>query len=220
MSTGVADPVLAKPRLRGVLHQWAAACALGAGAVLVAMAPTARSAAAAALYSASLVTLFGISATYHRINWSPARRAFMRRLDHASIFLLIAGTYTPVALLGLPPQTGDTMLLAIWAGAAVGVAQSLFWKNAPKLVNAGIAVGVGWIMAPYFGDVGRALGGSVLTLILLGGLAYTAGAVAYATKRPVFRPAVFGYHEFFHALTIVGAALHFAAIIQTLHHVR
>jgi hemolysin III len=146
-----------KPKLRGVLHQWAASCALGAGAVLIAMAPTRRTAAAAALYALSLVVLFAISATYHRVNWSVRARAWMRRLDHASIFLLIAGTYTPVAMVGLAEDTGNSLLLAIWGGALVGVLQSLFWVNAPKVLTAALAVAVGWTLVPYFAEARRAL---------------------------------------------------------------
>mgnify|MGYP002648456155 CR=1 FL=1 len=207
------NAVSVKPRLRGVLHQFAAAGALGAGLVLVAMAPGARSATAAALFAISLVTLFTVSATYHRVTWSPPARAWMRRMDHASIFILIAGTYTPVALLGLPEAASRTLLLAVWSGALLGVLQSLFWIHAPKVVTAVLGVGVGWTLVPYFGEARRALGTTELTLILVGGVAYTLGAVAYALKRPNPRPAVFGYHEVFHALTLVGAALHFAAVL-------
>jgi hemolysin III len=203
-----------KPKLRGVLHQWAASCALGAGAVLIAMAPTRRTAAAAALYALSLVVLFAISATYHRVNWSVRARAWMRRLDHASIFLLIAGTYTPVAMVGLAEDTGNSLLLAIWGGALVGVLQSLFWVNAPKVLTAALAVAVGWTLVPYFAEARRALGVAEVSLIVTGGVVYTLGALAYAAKRPVLRPGVFGYHEVFHALTIVGAVLHFAAVLK------
>ncbi len=203
-----------KPRLRGVLHQFAAPGALGAGLVLVAMAPTARAAAAAALYAFSLVVLFTVSATYHRVNWSERGRAWMRRMDHASIFLLIAGTYTPVALLGVSGAAGDQLLLAIWSGALVGVLQSLFWVRAPKVLTAALAVAVGWTLVPYFEEARAALGVAELTLILLGGVAYTSGAVAYALKRPNLRPGVFGYHEVFHALTLVGAGLHFVVVLR------
>lgn len=203
-----------KPRLRGVLHQFAAPGALGAGVVLVSMAPGPRSATAAALYALSLVVLFAVSATYHRVDWSTRARAWMRRMDHASIFILIAGTYTPVALIGLPEASGNSLLVAIWCGALLGVAQSLFWVQAPKVLTAVLAVAVGWTLVPYFGEVRQALGTSELVLIFAGGVAYTAGALAYALKRPDLKPGVFGYHEFFHALTLVGAALHFAAVLR------
>jgi hemolysin III len=206
--------VVEKPKLRGVLHQYAAACALGAGLVLIAVAPTTRAMIAAALYAFSLMTLFTVSATYHRVNWSVSARAWMRRMDHASIFILIAGSYTPIALLGLPEATGNGLLLVTWGGALLGVLQSLFWVHAPKVVTAVLAVGVGWTVTPYFSEVRGALGATEFALILGGGAAYTLGAVAYAAKRPNLWPGVFGYHELFHALTLVGAGLHFAAVLK------
>ena len=155
-----------------------------------------------------------MSATYHRVTWGPRGYERMRRADHAAIFVLIAGTYTPIAMLGLAPEVGDRLLIAIWSGAALGVLQSLLWVRAPRFVLAGLAVAVGWTLVPYFGDVRQAYGDRIFALILLGGLAYSAGAVAYATKRPALWPATFGYHEIFHALTLVGASLHFAVVLE------
>ncbi|WP_426754031.1 PAQR family membrane homeostasis protein TrhA [Myxococcus sp. Y35] len=203
-----------KPRLRGVLHQFAATGALGAGCVLVSMAPTDRAAAAAAVYALSLVALFAVSATYHRVNWSTRGRTWMRRMDHASIFILIAGTYTPVALLGISGAVGNRLLAVIWAGALAGILQSLFWIQAPKVVTAAMAIAVGWTLVPYLDEARQALSGPQLALILAGGVAYTAGALAYALKRPDLRPGVFGYHELFHAMTLVGAGLHFAVVLR------
>ncbi len=202
-----------KPRLRGVLHHWAAVCAVGAGAVLVSMAPDLKSAATGAIYAASLVVLFGISATYHRAHWSERGRARMRRLDHASIFILIAGTYTPAAVLGLPPEASTRLLSFVWGGALFGVLVSLLWVKAPKLLNAGLCVALGWVAVAYQREIRAALGNTELWLMLIGGAAYTVGAIAYATKRPNPWPGVFGYHEVFHAFTIVGAVAHFAAVI-------
>jgi hemolysin III len=202
-----------KPTLRGVLHQCAAWYSFGAGSVLVAMASTTRAAVAAAVYSFSLVTLFAVSATYHRVQWGERGRAWMRRADHASIFVLIAGTYTPIALLGLGGENGRRLLIQIWTGAAAGVLLSLFWVKAPKALTAAVAVAVGWTLAPYIGEVRRLLGAQ-LWIILAGGIAYTLGAVIYAVRRPNPWPGVFGYHEVFHALTIVGALLHFAVIVR------
>lgn len=208
------DSLPAKPALRGVLHHSAAFFAAGAGAVLVAMSPDLRTAAAAAIFSLSLVTLFAVSAIYHRVQWKTERaRAYMRRADHSSIFVLIAGTYTPVAFLGLGGEDGRRLLIMIWAGAAAGVCLSLFWVKAPKVLTAVLAVAMGWMIVPYFNQVRRLLGPE-LWLILAGGIAYTLGAVIYAVRRPNPWPHVFGYHEVFHALTIVGALLHFAAIVQ------
>jgi hemolysin III len=201
-----------KPLLRGVLHQVAAVVAVIAGGTLAATAPTSRGMWAALGFTFSLVTLFSVSATYHRVNWSPSARAWMRRADHASIFVLIAGTYTPIAVAVLPPSLGQTMLTVAWVGALVGVLQSLFWIHAPKWVVAVIAVALGWSVVPFWSEARAALHDREMALIFAGGVAYTLGALAYALKRPVLSPRVFGYHEVFHALTLVGATLHFIAI--------
>ena len=204
----------AKPKLRGVLHQWAAAGALGAGAALVSLARTPRIAAAVGVFAGSLVVLFAVSAVYHRVNWSAAARERMRRMDHASIFVLIAGTYTPIAVLALPPESGQSLLLAVWGAALLGILQSLFWIRAPKAISAMLAVAVGWTIIPYLGTARASLSTAEFALIAAGGIAATAGAIAYALKRPNPWPGVLGYHEVFHALTIVGATLHFAAVVH------
>ncbi|MGQ0507521.1 MAG: PAQR family membrane homeostasis protein TrhA [Myxococcaceae bacterium] len=208
--------VEAKPKLRGVLHQWAAVWATGAGLAMVAMSPNARAALAGAIYMGSLVVLFTTSAFYHRVTWSPAAREWMRRMDHSAIFLLIAGTYTPIALIGLRPEQGNTLMLAIWSAAGLGILVSLFWIRAPKIIVAALALAVGWTLAPYFSDVKRELGLSTLWLLLAGGLAYSLGALAYAAKRPNLKPGVFGYHELFHALTLFATAVHFTAVARVL----
>lgn len=209
-----ADLAPGKPLLRGTLHQAAAWFALGSGTVMVAMAPTLREALAGAVYALSLVVLFAVSATYHRVHWSSSvARAWMRRADHASIFVLIAGTYTPISLLGIGGDAGHRLMIMIWSSAIAGVALSLFWISAPKALTAAVAVAMGWMITPYVGQVRRLLGGD-LWLILAGGLAYTAGAIIYALKRPNPWPRSFGYHEIFHALTLVGAAFHLAVIVK------
>jgi hemolysin III len=139
---------------------------------------------------------------------------WLRRADHASIFLLIGGTYTPIALLGLDATTGWHLLAVIWSGVALGVLVSMLWPGAPKFVSATIAVAVGWTIVPYFSRIAEALSSAQLILIVLGGLAYTAGAVIYAVKRPNPWPRVYGYHELFHTLTLVGAGLHLAAVMS------
>lgn len=203
-----------KPLLRGVLHQAATWYALGAGTVLVAFSSTPRAAIAAAVYSLSLVILFAVSATYHRVHWtSSAARARMRRLDHASIFILIAGTYTPITLLALGPDEGRRLLFMVWIGAAAGVILSVAWVQAPKALHAAAAVAVGWTITPYIGQVRRTMGDE-LWLIIAGGVAYTVGAIVYAVRRPNPWPRWFGYHEVFHALTLVGALLHFVVIMK------
>jgi hemolysin III len=203
-----------KPAMRGVLHQVAAVVAVFAGGGLTLWAATTRGAVSALLFTLSVVTLFTVSATYHRINWSPKRRAMMRRADHASIFILIAGTYTPMAIAALPPALGQKMLLIVWAGAAVGVLQSLFWIHAPKIVAPAIAVALGWVVIIFWKETVEALSATEMGLIFAGGVAYTLGAVAYAAKRPNPSPKVFGYHEVFHAMTLVGAGLHYVAIVS------
>lgn len=203
-----------KPRWRGALHQWAALYALGAGTVLVGLAPTGRARVAAAIYAASLTLLLALSAVYHRIHWEPGPRQWLRRFDHASIFLLIGGTYTPLAMLALDATTGRHLLIAIWSGASLGVLVSMLWPGAPKFVSAAIAVAVGWTIVPYIGTISRTLSATQIWLIVLGGVAYTLGALVYAAKRPDPWPRDFGYHEVFHALTLLGAGLHLAAVIS------
>lgn len=207
-----ASDAIEKPRWRGRLHQWASVYALGAGTGLVLLARDARGRAAAAVYALSLAVLFGVSATYHRITWRPRARAWFRRADHASIYLLIAGTYTPVALLGVGGRGGTHLLAAVWIGAAIGIVVSLFWPAAPKPVSAAIAIAVGWMVVPYWSAVRHALSTGQITLLLLGGVAYTVGALVYATRRPRIAPRVFGYHELFHAFTLVGALAHLVVV--------
>jgi hemolysin III len=202
-----------KPSLRGVLHQWAAVYAFGAGTALVALAPTARAAVAAAIYATSLALLLAVSAVYHRFQWIPRVRTWLRRADHASIFLLIGGSYTPVAMLALGGATGRHLLIVIWCGVAIGVLVSMLWPGAPKWVSAVLAIAVGWTIVPYIGAILRALDAPQIWLIALGGLVYTIGAAVYALKRPNPWPRAFGYHEIFHVLTLVGAGLHLAAVL-------
>jgi hemolysin III len=203
---------LVKPRLRGVSHFWAFLVALVAGGVLVATAPDGRATLAAMIYAGSLAALFGISALYHRVDWRPATRRWMRRLDHSAIFLLIAGTATPFALLVLDGAFATGLLIAVWAGAAAGIVVELFWVDAPKWATAIVYLSVGWIGAVGFPAIVARAGIAAGALIALGGLLYTAGAVVYARQRPDPNPAVFGYHEIFHALVIAAAAAHFAAV--------
>ena len=201
-----------KPRLRGVSHQFACFVALGAGAVLVALAPVGAK-LATAIYALALVSLFAISALYHRPTWSASARQRMRRLDHASIFLLIAGTYTPFCALGLDAEIGPRLLGIVWAGALAGICQSLFWIQAPKVLVTLIYLVLGWALVPYTPELWRTVGPPGLILIVVGGVLYSVGAVIYALRRPDPLPQVFGYHEIFHALVIAASVCHFAAII-------
>jgi len=202
-----------KPRLRGVSHEWAFFVSLVAGAALVVAAPTARATAAVAVYAASLSALLGVSALYHRINWRrPEIRRWMRRLDHSMIFLLIAGTVTPFAVLVLHGALAQAPLLPPRPRSAAGIVVELVWVDAPKWVTALVYLAVGWIGALGFPAIVGNAGLGAGILIAVGGVLYTAGAVIYARQRPDPNPAVFGYHEIFHLLVIAAAAAHFAAV--------
>ncbi len=209
------DAAPAKPLLRGVSHEIAAFAALAAWVALAALAPSGRGRAAANVYGASLFALFFVSALYHRPNWPPRARAWMRRLDHSAIFLLVAGTYTPVCLL-LPPGSGLPLLAVVWGGAVLGIAQSVLWVDAPKPLVAAVYVALGWAVLPVLPTIRAVLGPAALALLAAGGAAYTLGAVIYAVRRPDPFPRVFGYHEVFHALVIAAAACHFAVVARAI----
>jgi hemolysin III len=208
-------PAPGKPLLRGVSHEVAAVVALAGWVALVALAGTARGRAAAGVYGASVFALFLVSALYHRPNWAPRARARMRRLDHSAIFLLIAGTYTPLCLL-LPASSGLPLLAVVWGGAALGIVQSIAWVHAPKPLVAAIYVALGWVVLPVMPTLRALLGAPALALLAAGGAAYTLGAVIYAARRPDPFPRVFGYHEVFHALVVAAAACHFAVVARAI----
>jgi len=182
-------------------------------AVSASRAGTARTIAGCVVFGAALVLLYGTSTLYHAVE-QPRAKGVLRALDHSAIFILIAGTYTPVAVLALPPEAGHSLLLAAWGAALLGILQSIFWIRAPKVISALLAVAVGWTVIPYWGAVRASLSPGELALIAAGGIAYTLGAAAYALKRPNPWPGVLGYHEVFHALTIIGATLHFTAVVR------
>jgi hemolysin III len=201
-----------RPRFRGVIHQWSFFVALAAGAALVAWAPAGRATAACAVYAVALAGLLGTSALYHRITWQPRARAWLRRLDHSMIFVLIAGTYTPFAVLVLDGSVRDVVLVGVWIGAAAGIVFTLLWVDAPKWLAATAYVVLGWFSIIAVPQIAERAGAGALILLGLGGAAYTAGAIVYARRRPDPRPATFGYHEIFHVLVVVAAAAHFAAV--------
>jgi hemolysin III len=201
-----------KPRLRGVTHQWAFFVSLVVGALLVAFAPSGDARLACAIYAVSVAGLFGTSALYHRLNWGPRARRWMRRLDHAMIFVLIAGTYTPFALLALDGDFSTIVLVGVWGGAVGGIILQLVWIDAPKWLSAVVYIALGWFSILAMPELTEQLGVTAIVLVGLGGLFYTVGAVVYATQRPDPVPTVFGYHEVFHALTILAALVQFAAI--------
>jgi hemolysin III len=202
-----------KPKLRGVSHEWAFFISLFLGAGLIVAAKTPQATIAVAIYAVSLSALLGTSALYHRVEWSrPNVRRWMRRLDHSMIFFLIAGTYTPFALLALDGPLADAILVVVWAGAIAGAVVEMVWIEHPKWVAALIYMSLGWVAAVAFPGLWNEIGLAGTLLVAAGGLLYTAGAVVYATQRPNPNPRVFGYHEIFHLLVIAAAAAHFTAI--------
>jgi len=203
---------LERPRLRGVFHLWAFVVFSALGAVLVATAPGGRERLAGAVFGASLVLTFGVSALYHRVTWRPAARRVMRRLDHAAIYLLIAGTYTPYGLLVLSGAWQFSVLGIVWIGAALAIMQRLIWVDAPKWVATLAGISLGWVGVVVFPQILAGTGSAGTALVVAGGLLYTLGAVVYVVQRPNPVPAVFGYHEVFHLMTIAAAGCHFAAI--------
>jgi hemolysin III len=196
-----------------VSHQWAFFVSLVTGGVLVIVAPPGKATFAAAVYAVSVAALFGTSALYHRITWaSQAARRWMRRLDHSMIFLLIAGTYTPFALLVLDGTLATVILALVWGGAAAGILLKLVWLDAPKPLVAAVYVILGWVAVAAFPDLFDEIGIGGVAMVAAGGLLYTLGALVYAFQRPDPAPTVFGYHEVFHALVIAAAALQYAAV--------
>lgn len=204
--------LLKKPRLRGVLHEYSFFVSLGSGLMLVLASSPDLARIASAIYASALAGLFGVSALYHRVTWPPRAGAWMRRLDHAMIFLLIAGTYTPIALLMLPRPKGLVLLALVWAASVAGIAFNLAWITAPRLVSPALYVAIGWIALSALPDLLASVSLGTLVLLTAGGLVYSVGAVVYALRRPNPVPAVFGYHEVFHALTVAAAGMHFAAV--------
>jgi hemolysin III len=201
-----------KPRLRGVIHEYSFFAAIALGALLVWQANGGRETAAMAIYAAGICGLFGVSALYHRVTWRPRARAWMRRLDHSMIFVFIAASFTPFALLVLQGPLATAILAVIWGGALAGVVLSLLWIGAPKWVSALVYVALGMVGIVTAPDMWQELGWLPVAGVALGGALYTAGAVIYATGRPDPVPAVFGYHEVFHSLVTGAAATHYAVI--------
>lgn len=202
-----------KPRLRGLLHQWGLVAAVPAGIVLVVLADGTRARVATAIYAVAMAAMLGASALYHRVSWkTPTRRALARRLDHAMIFVFIAGTYTPFALLSFEGWLPVVVLTCVWTGAALGLIVNVAWIDAPKWVTAPAYLLVGWvgvIAAPQlFSEVGVA--GAVL--LIVGGALYTVGALTYATHWPNPFPRTFGYHEVFHLLVVVALTVQLVAV--------
>jgi hemolysin III len=199
-----------KPRLRGWLHVGMTPLAVVAGIVLVAIAGTTEGKISAAVFAGTAVLLFGTSAVYHRGTWSPRVGAWLRRVDHSNIFLIIAGTYTPFALL-LPGDQARDLLLLVWSGAVLGVLFRVGWAGAPRWLYTPVYVLLGWVAVFYFGPLLEYAGGRAMTWVVVGGLLYSLGAVVYGTKRPDISPRWFGFHEVFHSLTVLAFAAHVVA---------
>jgi hemolysin III len=214
------DPPDTRPALRGWLHTWAFVGAVVAGAVLVPLAAAQglRAGLSTAVYCLTICGLFGTSALYHRRRWSPRGWKIMKRLDHSMIFLFIAGTYTPFSLLAVSDPAGYWILGIVWAAAIGGVALKMSWPTAPRWLGVPLYVGLGWVAVFVLTDILHIAGVASLVLLAVGGVLYTAGGVAYAVKRPNPAPGVFGYHEVFHAMTIVAAVCHYIAVYFAVYH--
>lgn len=197
--------------MRGWLHLGAVPVVLVAGIILTAVGPTLAGRLTAAVFTFTAVLLFGTSAVYHRGNWDTRPRGVLRRIDHANIFLIIAGTYTPLTVMLLPKSSAILALCVVWIGAIGGLLISVLWINAPRWLYVPLYLGLGWVAVGFMGPFAESGGPAVVWLIAGGGLFYTAGAIIYGTKWPNPSPRYFGFHEVFHALTIAGFVCHYVA---------
>lgn len=201
-----------RPLLRGVLHLGAFVAAIAGIVVMLLLAHNARGYVGAAVFGASLILVYGTSASYHRIRWSKRMNSVIRRLDHAMIFVLIVGTYTPFCLLALSNAWGIGLLSVTAAIATAGALTRLAWLNTPRRLAVLLYLAAGWVALVAASQIPQRLDTAPLGLLLLGGIAYSVGAIAYAAKRPDPWPSVFGYHEVFHSFTIMGSTLHYLAV--------
>ena len=207
-----AQKLAQKPRLRGVSHQWAFFVSLGAGGALVLAASGSRAVVAMSIYAVSLSAMLGTSALYHRVTWTPDVRIWMRRLDHTMIFVFIAGTYTPFALLVMHGTLANLVLIVVWTTALAGLVLNLVWISAPYWFTTVVYMSTGWVAIVTLPQLWNEIGPVGVGMIALGGALYSAGAVVYARRKPDPRPEVFGYHEIFHVLVIAAAAVQYAAV--------
>lgn len=210
--------VVDRPRMRGLLHAYAAPIAAAVGIGVLALADDARSRTGVGVWVMTMTALFAVSATYHRGRWRPAVRAWLQRIDHSMIFVFIAGSYTPFCLLLLEGSKSWLVLSITWGGALAGVATRLVWHTAPRWLFGPMYIALGWVAVVVLPDLVRSAPVYTNVLLLVGGLLYTVGAVVFATRRPDPVPHVFGYHEVFHALTVIAASCHAVAITGAVLH--
>ncbi len=216
VTTMTPAPSLVTPRMRGWIHFWSFIGAAIAAAVLVTLAAStvsARAAVGTAVYGVTVCGLFGVSALYHRRLWrTPQAKMWMKRLDHSMIFVFIAGSYTPFALLCMPERTGNIVLAVVWIGAALGVAVKMAWPDAPRWLGVALYLALGWVAVFVLPDLLHHAGVAALVLLLVGGLFYSLGGVTYGARWPNPWPSTFGFHEVFHAATVLAALCHYIAI--------
>lgn len=201
-----------KPRLRGVLHEWAFYLAIPLGVAVGMLADTALAKVAAAVYAGGVVCMFGASALYHRVTWSPPWRRWLRRADHAGIYAMIAASYTPFGLLVLSGEWRITVLAIVWTGAAVAIVTRMIWARPPRWLPVVLGGALGWVGVVVFPQLLTKTGVLASLLVLAGGLCYTLGALVYARRRPDPFPTVFGYHELFHALVVAAVAVQYTVV--------
>jgi hemolysin III len=208
---------MSKPILRGYFHQAMFFISLGVLIMLLLETKERFETLSILIYSIGVLSMFGVSALYHRINWSDEKRQLMRKLDHSAIYIMIAGTMTPIGVLGLKPESMKVLLITIWAIAIFGVLKSIWFTNLPKLLNAILCLVAGYMITPYFNELSINIGTANVVLIVVGGVFYSVGALVYGLKRPNPFPLVFGYHEIFHVLVSFGAIAHFAIVYSLIN---
>ena len=201
-----------RPRLRGLFHLYAFFVSLVVGSLLIAFAPGGRTQLSAAVFGACVALMFGASALHHRVTWQPRGYRWSRRIDHAGVYLAIAGTYTPFALLVLHGTWRIAILAVVWAGASLAILLKFVWVDAPKWLAAALAIALGWVAVIVFPQLVDGIGWDGTALTLAGGLLYTLGGLAYALRRPNPLPGVFGYHEIFHLLVVAAVALQYSVV--------
>lgn len=217
MDSQVALADAAKPMLRGWLHAAMFPISIVVGIILVATAPTQESRISSAVFATTAALLFGTSALLHRGTWSRRVEGLLRRMDHANIYLIIAGTYTPFAVLALPTDEGRILLSIVWVGASAGVVFRVFWISAPRWLSTTLYVVVGWVAVFFIPELIDGAGVAAVVLIVIGGILYSLGAVVYAIKRPNPSPSAFGFHEVFHTLTVAAFTAHYIAVWLVVH---